>query len=496
MMLTLMLLLMLSPFLMVETAWPAENSQQEKSPPEKSPPEKSPQDKLHLHTVLHRALESHPGLLSQTALVNSYEQKVLATRGAFDPEFRSTANMAGHSYYDGDWMQVGVYQALPFAEVKTYAGYRISGGNFPTYEGGIPTLDGGEIFAGLEWNLLSSFATDPSRLKVLLAGQDLQTQKLKASLTALKVQESAIKAYAAWLASVANADIYAHLVDLAEERQTMLEKQIRSGDIASLYRLENQQYLMQRGNDLSWYEQEVSNTSNLLSLFLRTETGQMRLPSSAEASPQDLENWLTAPGVFPPMPETVPENHWETHPVLAALLTRIRALELQNEVAEVDRYPDLVIKATAKRDLGNGPNSLAGNDFDLGAQLRYPLGARTARGKLGSNEWELRALEQTYRWERDQMERAYERIRQQWNTMQRIARNTAREFALAEELEKAEYRRWREGDSELLAVNIRENATAKAASNHIKAIWDLWKIRAEWLTLTMQFVVESPVLTD
>ena len=432
---------------------------------------------LTVRDVVNNAVQNHPDIRSQRSLIRMYESEQLSKLGKWDAYLESSANIATHKTYSGDYIDTKVVQPIPFAQMKAYGGYRISGGKFPSYEGGLETLDLGEVYGGVQWSVLESFSVDADRLELFKTNLKIAQQEAKATLTTLKVQSYAIKAYYEWLAAEAARRIYVDQYQLAKVRTEMIARQIREGNFAEIYATENEQYLLQRQNELALATMAVTTASNSLGLFM-TAAGQAVQPLELLAPVELLENvaaiqttaWNDADQVLPP----------------SIRLAKMELSFIEQQVAfqKMQRLPKLIVDAKIKRDFGNGPAELANPDFDVSTLLQYPLQNRQARGAADAIEWRVRMLEQSILSQTNEWNVTLKNMREQLSANAIVAKNTAQESVLAMKLAAAERARWRQGDSTLLAVNIREQNTAKAKIRHVKALLDQHKLWAEYLNNT------------
>ena len=99
--------------------------------------------------------------------------RLVSTMGAFDLTLAAGADGQGGSY-DNVRSSLGVSQGLPVGGLGVFAGYRTGAGDYPTYNLGQKTADGGEFRAGVSIPLLRDRAIDRPRASVQQARLDLQ----------------------------------------------------------------------------------------------------------------------------------------------------------------------------------------------------------------------------------------------------------------------------------------------------------------------------------
>ncbi|MBM3983899.1 MAG: hypothetical protein FJ304_27255, partial [Planctomycetes bacterium] len=88
--------------------------------------------------------------------------RLVSAMGAFDTVLLAGADGQGTTY-DNFRTTAGAAQLLPFGGVSVFAGYRTGTGDFPTYNLGAKTAEGGEFRAGASVPLLRDRAIDRPR---------------------------------------------------------------------------------------------------------------------------------------------------------------------------------------------------------------------------------------------------------------------------------------------------------------------------------------------
>ncbi len=88
--------------------------------------------------------------------------RLISSMGAFDLNLAATADGQGTTY-DNFRSGVGLSQGLPVGGLGLFAGYRTGSGEFPTYNLGQKTADGGEFRAGVSIPLMRDRDIDRPR---------------------------------------------------------------------------------------------------------------------------------------------------------------------------------------------------------------------------------------------------------------------------------------------------------------------------------------------
>ncbi len=427
------------------------------------------------HYPLLRAAEQERGLAGG---------RLVSSMGAFDLNLAAGAEGQGTTY-DNVRSNVGVSRGLPVGGVGVFAGYRTGTGEFPTYNLGQKTADGGEFRAGVSIPLLRDRAIDRPRANVQQARLDVALAEPTIERQRLDFQRAAARTYWNWVAAGQRLRVVEGLVKLAEERDEQLKVRVEIGPVANIERIDNQQNIALRNGVLVQAQRGFQQSTIELSLFLRdgsgspTLAGKERLPDFPEVPPVEWNSFESAlQTAFDLRPE--PRRLW---------LQRDKAL-VELRVAENQTLPSLNAVIAATQDVGYGKSSLSGgNGLDrtgVGAGLTFqlPVQRRDALGRIQQAQAQLGQIEQTLRHTEDVvraevqdtfsgLERAFE-FHKQAKSRVELVRIVAR----------AERELLRLGRSDILRVTLREQAAFDAEIVEIGAKQDYFRARADFRAAT------------
>ncbi|MEZ4818401.1 MAG: TolC family protein [Bdellovibrionota bacterium] len=234
---------------------------------------------VELHDVLTSVYEHFPMVLAAQKKVESQEQKVIASQGAFDLTLHSEADIRAQGYYDGRSIDVYAQKPLMFNAGKVYGGYRISDGLYPSYEGKRHTLDQGEINAGLQFSVWRNRSIDEPRGMLWNSQIQQSIEEMKLRQVELDVHKKAVQQYWHWVVQGSIYRVYENLVQIALARDKALQERVRKGDLAEIYLSENRQYLANRQLQVAHAKQDFEKASYGLSLFYRDSSGQPQIPT-------------------------------------------------------------------------------------------------------------------------------------------------------------------------------------------------------------------------
>ena len=406
--------------------------------------------------------------------------RLVSSLGAFDLNLMNGVEGQGTTY-DNLRTTVGASRGLPFGGLGAFAGYRSGLGDFPTYNLGQKTADGGEFRAGLSIPLLRDRVIDRPRANVQQARLDIAIAEPVIERQRLDFQRSAARVYWNWVAAGKRLKVADNQVKLAADRDEQLKARVEVGPVANIERIDNQQNIALRNGVLVQAQRGFQQATVELSLFLRDASGAPTL-AGADRLPE-------FPGIHPVDANTFDSSlrtAFENRPEPRRLgLQRQRAL-VELRLAENQTLPTLNAVVAASQDVGYGRSSLSGaNGLDrttvsAGLAFQLPVQRREARGRILQSHAQLVQIEQQLRYAEDlvradvqdtfsALERAFE-FHDQAEKRVELARLVAR----------AEREQLRLGRSDVLRVTLREQVAFDAEVVEIGAKQDYFRALADF----------------
>jgi len=393
--------------------------------------------------------------------------KELSKWGAFDSIVVADALSEALGYYENYRYGLGVKQ-YNWGGAQTFAGYRLGRGSFEPWYLERETNDGGEFKTGVILPFLRNRDIDKRRAAVFKAQLDRTAAEPLLQLEVIDAVRTASLSYWDWVAAGRKANIARELEQLAVERQTGLEKRAARGDLAGIALVDNERLIVSRRAKLIEAEQKLDLAAIKLSLFLRDVAGRPLLATRDQLPPD-----------FPPVEPSTEEA--VDLDVARALARRpeLWLLQLEAERANVDvreasnlSLPALDGVVTGSQDVGapaSAKRDKSQFEFDAGVVFEVPLQRREAIGKLRAAQGKLAQIAAKRRLSEQkivaQVQGARTALAAAYAGLQQAERNVE----LAREMEQAERTKFERGDSDLLIVNIREQATADAAALAVDA---------------------------
>ncbi|MCG5055013.1 MAG: TolC family protein [Myxococcales bacterium] len=431
---------------------------------------------LGLDEVLASAERSYPLLVAALLRRDVAEADLLSARGGFDLNWRTRGSVVGLGYYDYLSVDSLLEQPTPLWGTTVFGGWRLGRGDIPPYYGNLETNKGGELRAGVSVPILRNGAVDKRRADVRKAELGRTVAEGDIGLFVLDLQRSAAYRYWDWVIAGRRLRIAQDLLTIAEVRDEAVRRRSDLGDVADIDRLDNERAIAERQERVVAAERTLEQAAIALSLFLRDEEGAPVLVSPARLPPA--------------LPD--PQEHLHPNPIERALerrpeLKRIQALRKQNQVdvqlAKNQVLPSLDLSLVGSKDVGAtvpGRTYLDEPEVVGGVLFEVPLQRRVAKGRLQAAQAALARLTAEEQMARD---RITADVRDALSALHAASQRVdlAREqLRLAVKLEEAERTRFDLGESNLLFVNLREQATASAALVEAEALGSWLRAQADF----------------
>ncbi len=444
-------------------------------------------DTFSLYQVIASTFKHHPMIMSQMKELDQAKQYVRQSLGAFDLNLKSDAQGYTDGYYDGQAFNVFLEKPLFYLNSKAYAGYRKSDGTFPVYNDQLTTLSEGEAFAGAMISLLRDRSIDDKRFKNIIARQNLVQSELELKNQYVELQTMAANAYYKWLSHLEKVRVQIELLSLAESRVQNFSTRIRKGDLAKIYGLENEQYILKRQINLNQDKQKLYQASLYLSLFYRDSNGSPIIIK---------ESNLTKMGEL--------KNKKVKDPIELLNLVNAQDLMIQNLQSQIQQtvadrkmgynelLPKLDLKYEISDDSGAGNTNLDPLQQSVYLNMALPIERRLGQGRLNAAKAKREALEIKIKFkkEKNQIE-----VMSLLNNLKLFKQNyelTQKQIGLADKLRDSEIIKFNKGASDFILVNLREENFAESKIKNIKAYLDYNRNFVELQRLAVDLIIPIP----
>jgi len=432
---------------------------------------------LLLPEVLASVQSQYPPYLAALIEQDIANGRVRQAQGAFDLNLNAggTMNLAG--YYDGRTGYAMLEQPLPFWGGSVYSGYRLSSGFLPNYNKDRTGMDG-EGILGFRIPLLRDGTIDRRRASLWQAQIDQELADPIILRQYLDFIRAATIGYYTWVASGQRLALAEELFRIAKDRDTAIAEQVKKGASAPIVQVDNQRLVVSREIATVQALRRFQAASIELSLFFRTK----------EKAEPIIAGRNRVPNTFPPHPR-LDESQLTADLARAAVFRpEIRRIELLVQRVEIDRrlaknnlLPNLDLGVEAGQTFGNNrPNDINQNEVEAKVEFKLPLQRREAQGRMDIADATIERLNNDKRFARDRITAdvrdAYSALIAAYDALKMTRQNVE----LARQLEKAENERLQQGATDLLALQIREQATFDAQVFEVEAQADYFRALANY----------------
>jgi outer membrane protein TolC len=432
---------------------------------------------LDLAEVLESVRHQYPPQLAVLIEQDIANGRVRQAQGSFDLNL----NMGGASslagYYDGRSGYATLEKPLPFWGGNVYGGYRLSSGYLPNYNKDRTSLDG-EAVLGFRIPLLRDGTIDRRRASLWQAQIDQELADPLILRQYLDFVRAASLAYYGWVAAGQRVLLAEHLMRLAKDRDAAIGEQVRSGASAPIVQIDNQRLVVSREIGVVQAVRRLEAAAIEMSLFLRKkETAEPillrrdRLPAAFPAHPKPDLNRLSADI----------DKALAARPEMRRIELTIRKTDIDKRLAKNNLMPSLEAGIQARQALGGKlAKETDTKEVEAKVEFKLPIERREAKGRLETAEAQLRRLDLEKRFAAD---RITADVRDSYSALSAafdVLKHTSRNVDLAEQLENAENEKVRQGAADLLALQIREQATFDAQVLEVEALAEYFRAQANY----------------
>lgn len=400
--------------------------------------------------------------------------------GAFDLNFRASGSFNPTGYYDGSSGDFVFDQPLPFWGGNVFAGYKISSGSLADYDKNRTLLDG-ELRAGIRLNLLRDSTIDSRRATLWKARLDQEIADPFIQRQHLDIVRAAMRSYYNWIAMGLRLGVTENLVRIAKDRESSIAELAQKGQLAPIVKVDNERLVISRQLTAVQARRRFEAASIELSLFYRDANDDPIVVTRHHL-----------PERFPKASLPIESN---VGPATSAAFTlrpellRIRLVQekfgIDRQLAKNNLMPNVDLTASVSENLGTGPyKDRKQTESSVGLEFRMPLQRNEAKGRLQTIDAELERLSNDAKFAR---ERIVAEIRDAWSATKAAHEQigqTARNVELATQLEQAEAKRLEQGATDLLALQIREQATFDGRLLEVDAQAEYFRAQADYEAAT------------
>lgn len=428
-------------------------------------PAYSNQIAISLSDILLSVQKHYPLLKKEEQNIQLSFMQLIAAKGAFDPSLDAIFKTTPKGGYENNYFDSEARLPTKWGGLQLFAGYRIGRGDFPIYFQNFLTNHDGEIRAGFELPLLRNHQIDKQRseLRTAQINTDISQKNYQQSLNQYLIMAS--KTYWHWLTLGHKYLIYKKLLMLAKTRAKALQKGVDKGDMAKLAMVENDSQLYSRQQMLVKSKQSFLQAAIDLSLYYRDNKGTPKvlgiknLPSLKKniKSLRKIESNRI-------------DDLIEKQPIVKKIKLYKKQQLVKLNLTHNQILPELNLQAYTSKDYGQGKPKLKPQDYNLALRFKLPLFNRRAKGQFNEAKIHYRNLLLTEYYIKDRFRADISRLFTNIQTLNKQVAISQRTIKALKQVEKGEYIRFKNGDSDLFLVNQRETNTTQEQINLISLL--------------------------
>lgn len=413
---------------------------------------------LDLQEVLESVDRTYPPLQITYQELEVAEGARISAAGGFDLAANAAVRNYPLGYYQRFYHEYYLEQPTPYYGAKFFGGYRLGVGQYPIYYWPYRTQAGGEFAAGFELPLLKGNKIDARRAAIWKAELDRSNVDPTIIRERIDSINKATRAYWDWVSSGRKFIIAEELLDKAQERNVALARQVQLGSMPQVELTDNQRILIQRESLRLATFRKFQQAAISLSLFARDTIGMPLLPETPRIP-------KTFPDRFMPTMEQVPtdiETALGLRPEMRSLMIKAEKTAIDLRLAENEMLPGVNLYMYGSQDVGAQPPTKNLKFFTLESSLLVdvPLQRRYAKGRIRSVQGEISQVRQQINFKRDtiaaEVQDAISALAISYEQVDLLKRS----LEVNQALEESERRKYELGNSNILLVNLREQATA------------------------------------
>ena len=441
---------------------------------------------LTLTEVLASVNSHFPLIKAQQSQINQAKDRLFSAKGNFDPSINSYMISSPAGYYTNGFSNTELSVPIENTGDRVFAGYRIGLGSFPVYDQDRWTYNLGEARVGAEIPLWRNHQIDYPRAQLIQSEYKIGLSKEDLRLMLLSVKRDASYSYWNWLAEGEKLQIQHQLLSLATERQTVLEKSFAKGDIPEIEVLDNEQVILERQIGLAIQRQNFQKAALLLSLYYRDENGYCIVPLQNQLPSTDFMNFHT---YFNLEPANNINQLISKNPVIKQFIDKRNIAYTNLFLAQNSYLPKLNTEFYVAQDFGGGNPPLNKSSINVALTFQSPIGRQYAIGNIAANMNSISELNSDQKMAYEQLDVDIVNCENQIKLNENIIDLIDQQIVIAIKLQRAEYIKFHNGDSNLFLVNLREQLTANAQMKLIDAVANYYKSIATYQYFTSDAVM-------
>lgn len=411
--------------------------------------------------VVDSVLIHYPLVDASILKVDAAQGDVTAAEGAFDHKLNFKTRLWRQRPYNNEYYETYLERQTAFGGAKVLAGHRQGAGDFNYYDLKKDTSSAGQIFAGITMPLLRNLQTDSYRTDLKIQNLNKEQAIQQVQLKKLMYVHKALSTYYKWVLETKKLEIHRQLLQLAEDRQKMIQKKYKAGDTERLKVTDNLRQINKRQGEVLKSEIDLRKYTAELALFVRDQEGNPKLVPAENNPDQVLSNFY---GI-----SSRRENR--ENPQVKILSFEQERNRLEYDLNDQRKLPGLSVGVTGGRELSNRPG-YGQHLLEVGINFDFPLENRKARGKSVAFHYKKKAVEKEVIYIQQELKQQYEFSVEAMSKSKSRWEVGSQEYENSKKVAEGERSKWSLGASDLFVVNLREQDQADVDMRRWSALYE------------------------
>jgi outer membrane protein TolC len=406
---------------------------------------------------------------------NIANAEILAANGNFDTKLKGSTENGPVGFYQTYRQTIGVTQPL-YGGADVFGGYRIGRGEFQPWYQERQTNGNGEFKGGVQVPLARNRSIDARRAELWKSTYARQRTEPEIQIQLIEFVRDGSIQYWEWVAASKKEDIASQLLVLATGRNEGIRKRVKAGDLDPPDADDNQRIIVSRQAKLIDATRKSRQSAVKLSLYYRDDMGQPIIP---------LETWVPEFPEPPELTETQLQSDIQTalamRPELRALDLLRREIDIDYASAQNDFLPQVDALVTGSQDNGTPTSSKKDKspfELEAGIYAEVPIQRRKARGKMSALEAKASQIVAKRRMTEDKITTEVQATFAALTAARERVVQAREAVRLAKYMAEVEQKKFDNGSSDLLSVNLREQQAAEAAETEVDALLEYFQAQA------------------
>ncbi|MDA0902257.1 MAG: TolC family protein [Proteobacteria bacterium] len=445
--------------------------------------------------IINSVLRFYPKILQEEQNIAVSQANYLSKKGAFDAKITASKQAYEDGFYDDRYYdEVKISKPLPFANSEIFTSYsKSSGEEYPLDNESDNTLSDGRAKIGFSISLLRGFLTNENLTELKASNLDISINKEKLRLTQLSIINSARKAYYNYVNAKQLYDIALDIVNLRKERLEQVQAQSNAGDKPKIYVTDSKRSLIKSQSELIDSKQNLQSAAFKLSIYYRDHQGNkidITQQDSSTSENLDLEkavNILKHDDVEEQIAKIKQERA-----DIRILNLKIKQEEQYLKLGKNQFLPELDFNFAASKDFGDDIESPASTNLkrderlNFGINLSIPLQTNKQKGLTSKSRAKIQSLRMKKLLTQDSIEIDVKTTYNQIINLIEIYNNLKQEVEMSQILLNAEKERFKNGDSDIITINIREQDLFLSKEKMLKYLNKILSLIADYDLLLMK----------